>query len=95
MVLSLVLDELAPRRRRPLEERDGDALEGNQGEDRLEARRVEVLLEAPPKILVLPLAKYEGRKVPVRLRANSWSSGDASSADSNSRTRERGRGDAT
>ena len=61
----LLLHEQAPRRCRPLDERDGNALDGRQREGSLEAGSVEVLLDVLPELLVLTLAK-DGYREAVR-----------------------------
>ena len=63
----LIFDEGAARRRRPLNEQDGDTFDGRQKEDRLDVRRVEVFFDVLLEPLILPLSptvKIEGRMAP-------------------------------
>ena len=59
----LVLGERAAGRCRPIDERNRDALDRRQEQDRLKVRRVEALLDVLPWLLVLTLAKDEDREV--------------------------------
>ena len=47
----------------PIDERNRDALDRRQEQDRLKVRRVEALLDVLPWLLVLTLAKDEDREV--------------------------------